>query len=152
MLRKEAWLSLGFTLAAVWVAHVAVSDTAAWCCGFAGIVIVIVILVGQEEEPQKAFTPTAKEIHETAAALARRQKAELDLETMRREQATEQMIRKIEELQAATKREKGFSVSLTSVSAAPGEDPGIVADAWKRYQKELRNRPMAGGRWQSRFS
>ena len=57
MLRKEAWLTLAFTLIAVWVSYVAGSGVAAWGCGFLGIVILAVLLAqsGEKEEPSDVF-------------------------------------------------------------------------------------------------
>jgi len=56
------------------------------------------------------------------------------------EQAIESMQRKIEKLEADIKREKGSSVSLTSITPDLGEAPEIVAEAWRRFQREKQNR------------
>ena len=50
-----------------------------------------------------------------------------------REGVIEDMVKKIEELDREEKRTKGASVSLTAVKPAPGEDPEILAEAWRRF-------------------
>ena len=152
MFGKTEWITLGFTLVGVWLAYIAGNGVAAWGCGFAGIVILLVMLSGRQEEQQGTSIPTVKEIHETAEILARRRKAELDLETTQRENAVQDMLRKVWQLQAETKRTKGFSVCLTSVEAAPGEDPEIVGEAWRRFQMGLVKGPTNRGKWGEHWS
>jgi len=52
------------------MSNIAGSDVAAWGCGFIGIAITMVLLYRQEEEqPIGGFTPTPKELFDTAEAL-----------------------------------------------------------------------------------
>jgi hypothetical protein len=72
-------------------------------------------------------------------ALARR-----NLKKAKREEAIENMVRKIEALDAEVKRTKGFSVSITELNPAPDEDPAIVAEAWRRFQQGKRTSGTKG--------
>src|SRR5258708_2173475 len=61
----------------------------------------------EQDSLSRTWLPTAKEIHKTAEARARRQKAEMDLVALQREQEIECQIRNIERLEAKAKQEKG---------------------------------------------
>ena len=89
MLQKEAWATLGFTLLGAWLSYIAGSAIIAWICGFAGIVILIVLLSRQQEEKHKSFIPTRKEIYETAEAKSRSMIADIDLERKQRQKRIE---------------------------------------------------------------
>ncbi len=71
----------------------------------------------------------------------RQQGRELKAERRRRqaedrEAAIQEMVGKIEAIELKLKEEKGSTKWLTFVKPDIGEDPEIVAEAWRRYEKQ----------------
>jgi hypothetical protein len=59
MFGRNEWIAVGLTLVGIWIAHLAGSDVGAWICGFAGLVILVVLFSkgAENEEPRNVLAP-----------------------------------------------------------------------------------------------
>ncbi|MBZ5523564.1 MAG: hypothetical protein LAP21_15125 [Acidobacteriia bacterium] len=71
-------------------------------------------------------------------ARKRADKAEEELMAFRREQEIQRTLAKIEQMENDLKKRNGINARMTHVLPAPDEDPEIVAEAWRRFEKERR--------------
>jgi hypothetical protein len=106
----------------------------------------------RNQESMRQLAPTLKEMCETREAQAKAETAEIERATaqirhrqtaaewekLERSQKTDEYYRQIKEL-AETERAKSGGGIRTPLepTAAPGEDPELVKEAWLRYKREI---------------
>lgn len=135
---------------------------------FIGVVLILHAKFGhaQRNNLPPPLTPTLKEMCEAREAQARMEREEIERETakirhhqtaaewaaMQRRQKVDEYYRTIRELTEKERAEKGGGIRIpTEVTAAPGEDPELVKEAWLKYKAEVEEKLVAdkwrGTRW-----
>jgi hypothetical protein len=69
-----------------------------------------------------------------------------------REQSVGEYYRRLENAENEMQKGACSSVTLINPKAEAGEDPELLAEAWRRYQKDKAARASGKSRWPPKFS
>ena len=134
-----------------------------------GVVLILRALFGHAEgnDAPARLAPSLKEMCEAREAQARMERQEIERETakirhhqtaaewaaMQRDQKMDEYYQAIRNLAEKERAEKGGGIRIPmKVTAAPGEDPELVKEAWLKYKAEIEAK-LVGDRWRgSRWS